>query len=78
MQNPACSDVVATVDLGGTISVKVPRELTDEEAVKLGEYLKSEIADAAERWVEAEMEEDGCWCYGFDHNPKCKHWVLPR
>lgn len=68
-------DVTVGVD---SITFKAPRDLTSEESKKLMDHLKGEMQYAAERWVEAEMDEDGCWCHGLSHRRECRHWVLPH
>lgn len=60
------------------VTFKAPRELTTEEANSLMAHLKREAEYAAKRWVEAEMTESGCWCYGLSHREDCRHWTLPR
>lgn len=77
MPSPDSSEREVTVGFS-SVTFKAPRDLTSEETKKLLDYLVSEARYAAERWVEAEMEEDGCWCYGLSHKRECRHWVLPH
>lgn len=53
-------------------------KLTPEQLIQMHTHVLKEAQYAAERWVEAETTEDGCWCVGLDHKRNCRHWVLPH
>lgn len=56
------------------VTFKAPRLLTAEELAKLARHLEESSAE----WVTAEIDEDGCWCTGFDHRFECRHNPLNK